>query len=143
SAQIRAAPRHRAGRLLDNAGRRVEPDALLSLEMGVARRAREEVERLPGRSGMAPPARRDRSKRPDRAARRELVPGADQLLLGEVDFSQRGDETRRMKNHRRPVGLQPTDLVRGKAGTHLSAARAPEKWIPAFAGTPISSVSRW
>src|SRR5205085_2596250 len=87
-AQDLAASRHRAGRLLDNAGRRVEPGALLSFEMGVARRAREEVEHLSGRSGMAPPARRNRSKRPDRTARRELVPGADQLLLGEVtDFT--------------------------------------------------------
>src|SRR5947207_8392552 len=101
-AQDLAAPRHRASRLLDNAGRRVEPGALLPIEMGVARRAREEVEHASGRSGMASPARRDRSKRPDRAACRELVPGADQLLLGEVDFSQRGDETRRIKKPDRP-----------------------------------------
>ena len=90
-----------------------EPGALLSFEMGVARRAREEVEHLSGRSGMAPPARRDRSKRPDRAARRELVPGADQLLLGEVtDFTNETVSSWRESNHQSPVaGFIPATRV--------------------------------
>src|SRR5579862_3626245 len=52
--------------------------------MGFARRPREEVERLPGRSRMAYQARRNRKERPDRRAGGQFVPAADQLLGGEV-----------------------------------------------------------
>src|SRR5437763_14099725 len=75
---------------------------------------------------MASAARRDRSKRPDRAACRELVPGADQLLLGEVDFSQRGDETRRIKkppaSRRKPGSTHPPQ-ERLRSGSRLSPGR--------------------
>ena len=56
----------------------------LPAQMGVARRAREEMERVPGRPGMDRQARRDRKERPDRRPRRELLPAADRLLGGEI-----------------------------------------------------------
>src|SRR5438067_12479128 len=118
-----AAPRYRAGRLLDRPGRRFEPGALLPAEMGLARRPREEVEHLPGRSGMASPARRNRGERPDRPACRELLSATHQLLVGEVINSPQ-----RHRDHRE---IKKTG-VPAKAGTHPSAVRASDKWIPAF-----------
>ena len=45
--------RHQAGRLLDRAGRRRQPRSALHAGLGLARRPREEMEYIPGRSGVA------------------------------------------------------------------------------------------
>ena len=54
------------------------------LKFELAGGSREEMERVPGRPGMARGAREDRGERPDRRQGRQLVPAADQLLGGEV-----------------------------------------------------------
>ena len=56
----------------------------LSARLGIARRPRQEVGGLPGRSGMDRQACRDREGRRHRAQRLEPVAGPDGLLVGEV-----------------------------------------------------------
>src|SRR5262249_44702382 len=70
--------------LLDHGDRRLEPEPVLFPGLGIARRAREEMGRVPERPGMDRQARRDRARRPDRRHAVEPAARADLVLLAEV-----------------------------------------------------------
>src|SRR5690348_8032731 len=77
-----AAPRYRAGRLLDRRNRRYQPDPLLLPQMGIARGPRKEMGGLPGRSRVDKRTGGDRKERRDRRPRRKPDPATDQLFVG-------------------------------------------------------------
>src|SRR6218665_1820623 len=72
--------RHRADRLLDHLGRTEQPCADLSPPMGEPGRARNQMERLSGRSRVDRKTGRKRSDASDRGAHREPLSDADQLF---------------------------------------------------------------
>src|SRR5580700_872281 len=76
--------RHSPGWFLDRRRRRFQQRPLLSPGMGIACRAREEVDGLPERSRMDRQARRDREGRADPQLARQPHPPADLVLLGEI-----------------------------------------------------------
>ena len=65
-------------------GRRRQPGFALSARLGIARRARDQMEQVRDRSGMAHQARRKREGWPDRRLDQQHVPAADGVLGGEV-----------------------------------------------------------
>src|ERR1700728_1028532 len=72
--------RHPPGRLLDDDDRRVQSGPHLPSGVGVPRRAREKVERLCQRPGVAGRARREREGRADRRHLLELHPATHVVL---------------------------------------------------------------
>src|SRR5262249_8089783 len=80
-----------------------EPGPPLFPQMGVARRSREEMGGVPGRSRMEHQARRDRAKWGDRRPRRKLHFAANQFLGGEIKFHH-GDREQSERASFRGVG---------------------------------------
>ena len=109
-----------------------EPGALLPAQIGLAGRSREEMECVPGRSGMASGARRDREERPDRRQGRQLVPAADQLLGGEVAGQREAGASPARDAARRPAPGQfrgrPPRFV--KSRVRAAAAARPRAFVP-------------
>src|SRR5262249_49943525 len=87
--------------------------------MGVAGGPREEMGRLPSRSGVDRQARPDGKRRPHQRQGREFVSGADELFVGEVGKV----------------------VTPAEAGVHSAAFEMVDRWIRAFAGMTVGLFS--
>src|SRR6266446_8072279 len=76
--------RHPAGRIFHDAGRRISSGADLFPGVGIARRSREEMDRISERPRMDRSACENRGGRPDCRQHRQSTAGADRILSGEV-----------------------------------------------------------
>src|SRR5258705_1818352 len=76
--------RHPAGRIFHDSGRRIPSGTDVSAGVGIARRPREEMDRISERPRMDRGACENRGRRPDCRQHRQSTAGADRILGGEV-----------------------------------------------------------